>query len=378
MLITTAFAQVTIVTYDPANKITFSDLPQSHWAYKNVMLMASKGIVSGTTTPVNGVGTYNPEGDVTVGEFLAIATRLVAPDKIDTSINYDHWAVPYYKVALSSELITYRQFLPVSDSLDAPMLREDMAMVLVKVAQHNGENLQIKENIENNISDYPQIDETKREAVKQAYSNGLLTGKENNKFAPKDTLTRAEIATVFCRVMNYTKRPEVTVIDNSEYAKYVVTEDIYTKGRLKGTYSDEFNLKAMDGIKLAEDENGVYAQATAPVLPDVIKDDFRISYDFVLHAPNGDYFSESIHFVLKPGESKKVYFNSFEDTKVLKSQIGDASLRVAIGTTENGNYMKDMYISSTSKTKVRSDWYSDTNSTFIDYDGSHIFSGIGK
>ena len=69
LLSTTAFADSEIVA--------FSYLPSNHWAYNDVMTIANKGIISGTTAPVNGVGTYDPNGTVTLGQFLAIATRLV-------------------------------------------------------------------------------------------------------------------------------------------------------------------------------------------------------------------------------------------------------------------------------------------------------------
>ncbi|MGI6669573.1 MAG: S-layer homology domain-containing protein [Acetivibrionales bacterium] len=47
--------------------------------------------------------------------------------------------------------------------------------------------------------------------MEKAYSNGLLAGDDTGKFNPKKSLTRAEVATVFCRVMNYIERPVVVV-----------------------------------------------------------------------------------------------------------------------------------------------------------------------
>lgn len=369
---------------------SFSDIGPSHWAYKDVMIIANKGIIAGTSAPVNGVGTYNPSGNVTVGEFLTLSTRLVAADKIQDEGEFAHWAVPYYMAAIESGLITPQQFACTPEVLNAPMSREDMAMVLVKIAEVNGENLEVRLGIENNISDYNTVDTFKRDAVRAAYSNGLLTGKDTSgRFAPKDTLTRAEVATVFCRVMNYTPRPVVVVQSNpgtsgdsqtvqSEYSKYVVTEEGVTNGALRPVYSDEYNKKAMDGVKMGEDANGVYVEVTAPTLPDVIKGDFKISYSFVLHKSNGDYFAEDIDFTLKSGETKKVYFNSFEDTKVLKGQIGSASIRISVNNTSNGRYMKDITVKTSDTSKARVDWYNNTNGSFIDYNSNHIFAGIGK
>ena len=45
----------------------FSDLPKDHWAYKNVMALASRGIISGY-----GDGTFKPSNNVTYAETSVI------------------------------------------------------------------------------------------------------------------------------------------------------------------------------------------------------------------------------------------------------------------------------------------------------------------
>ena len=47
------------------------------------------------------------------------------------------------------------------------------------------------------------------DAFLKAYSKGLLVNDADGNFNPKDTLKRSEVAAVFCRVMNYTKRPSL-------------------------------------------------------------------------------------------------------------------------------------------------------------------------
>ena len=197
--------QVSLVT-------SFSDVNSKHWAYNDIMTIVNKGAVAGTTTPVNGVGTYNPEGKVTLGQFLAISTRLVASDKIQEG-NYTHWATPNYVAAIESNLIRSSDFSSTKESLDANISREDMAYILVNIAKANGETLEVKASIQNKIKDFNSISPERQNVVLQAYSNGLLAGDNLGKFNPKDTATRAQIAAVFCRVMNYVERPSV-IVDN--------------------------------------------------------------------------------------------------------------------------------------------------------------------
>lgn len=67
--------QTTISEETTADLSSFSDVPSTHWAYKNIMAMTSKGLFSGTTTPVNGVGTFAPDKTMTRAEFVTVVMR---------------------------------------------------------------------------------------------------------------------------------------------------------------------------------------------------------------------------------------------------------------------------------------------------------------
>jgi hypothetical protein len=191
--------------------VTFSDVKSGQWFYNDVMTLTGKGIITGVTTPINGVGKYDPQGTVTLGQFLAMSTRLVAEKYIKSVPNAEHWAVPNYRAAVESGLIQSSDFKGTKEALNAPISREDMACILVNIAKANGEELKETTGITRNIEDYAYIASLKKEAVIKAYSNGLIVGDDKGNFNPLKSLTRAEVATVFCRVMNYIKRPEVKV-----------------------------------------------------------------------------------------------------------------------------------------------------------------------
>ncbi len=196
-----------------ANKAatSFSDVQSGQWFYKDVMTLTGKGIITGVSAPVNGVGRYDPQGTVTLGQFIAISTRLVAEKYIKAVPNAKHWAEANYNAAVDSGLIQSTDFKNTPEALNAPISRDDMACILVNIAKANGEELEETLGITRNIGDYASIESLKKGAVIKAYSNGLIVGDNAGNFNPQKSLTRAEVATVFCRVMNYTKRPEVTV-----------------------------------------------------------------------------------------------------------------------------------------------------------------------
>jgi len=367
LISTTAFADITITTYNPENRLTFSDVPSTHWAYKDVMTITSKGILKGKTEPVNGVGTYNPDDNVTVGEFLAIATRLVAKEKIlNLGGETSHWAYPYYFAAMGSGLIEPKQFEGVAEELDAPMLREDMAMVLVKIAVMNGERLEIAPHIENAIYDYETIDASKRESVKKAYSNALLTGKDTTgRFDPKGNLTRAEVATVFCRVMNYTERPEV---------KFSAYDDVQiltgeNAGLMRLDVAKKYDLQALKSARFYKENGKFYVSIDLPELPYDFKWDFGVSAfteddEYVFATYDGDWKD-------KTGKQVIEVYSQYDDKTI--ADMAYATLAVRIVRNDNRSIVIHELVTKSPNKVLRQSSLNTTNSAWEDFDTSNIF-----
>lgn len=363
--------------------LTFSDVRINDWYYIYVMACAQHGAISGTTTPVNGIGTFNPNGKVTLGQFLAVLTRLIAADKIDSSLAGSgvHWAMPNYSAAIDIGLIYSYEYSSSKTDLDKALTREEMAVMLSRAAEINGEPLEILPGIENNIGDLDKVSSDKVTAVKQAYSCGLLAGtNDNGDFAPKNTMTRAEMATVVCRLMNYVPRGEVTIkdpdsnVDDSK-SEYVVTESAETQGMLRPAVSREYELKALGATRTGEDANGVYVTFTAPQLPSEIANDFTFRFTAQVCKSNGDYFADPIDVTLKSGETKKVYFNSYSGGKVTKGEIG----YMLLGSMINNSETKHMFVrslDSDNKQIAFGEWY-DGSADNVNFDSSAVWSGLG-
>lgn len=192
---------------------SFSDVNRNDWFYEYVTILTGKDIIHGY-----GDGTYCPQKSVSFGEFISIATRLVAADKIPDKNPGPHWASGNYQAALKCRLISSGDFSGDIAALNAPICREDMALILTNIAAANNEDLKVIDGVETAINDFVLISANRRLAVLKAYSNGLLSGSKGF-FNPKEHLTRAEVASVFCRVMKYTNRPAV-VIESVETASF--------------------------------------------------------------------------------------------------------------------------------------------------------------
>ena len=373
-------AQVAAVSQET---LTFSDVPTTDWAYPYIMSCVQKGAIAGTTTPVNGIGTFNPGGKVTLSQFITVLTRLIAADKIDTSLSGSgvHWAMPNYSAAIDIGLIYAYEYSSSKADLEKQLTREEMAVLLSRAAEINGEPLEILPGIENNINDLDKVSSDKVTAVKQAYSSGLLFGVNNDNFDPKGTMTRAQMATVVCRLMNYAPRGEVTVKDPNDKGEVIntqyVSDEGYTKGMLLPAVSREYELKALGATRTGEDANGVYVTFTAPQLPSEIAGDFTINMSARVYKSNGDYFADSIRVNLKSGETKKVYFNSYSGGKVTKGEIGSMAISVYIYANDDvSKYMFSRSIYSDSKGTANATWYNGSLDTAT-LDSSAVWAGLG-
>ena len=336
-----------------------------------------------TTTPVNGIGTFNPGGKVTLSQFITVLTRLIAADKIDSSLAGSgvHWAMPNYSAAIDIGLIYAYEYSSSKADLEKQLTREEMAVLLSRAAEINGEPLEILPGIENNINDLDKVSSDKVTAVKQAYSSGLLFGVNNNNFDPKGTMTRAQMATVVCRLMNYAPRGEVTIKDPNDKDEVIntqyVSDEGYTKGMLLPAVSREYELKALGATRTGEDANGVYVTFTAPQLPSEIAGDFTINMSADVYKSNGDYFADSISVDLKSGETKKVYFNSFSGGKVTKGEIGSMAIGVYIYANEDiSKHMFTRSIYSDVKGTANATWYNGSLDA-LEFDSSAVWAGLG-
>lgn len=85
LTLVTLFSVMT-VNANAAN-LSFRDVKQSSWFYKEVMEMTASGLFKGTTEPVNGVGTFDPQGIMTREQFMTVLARAFYPDEYN---NFDY------------------------------------------------------------------------------------------------------------------------------------------------------------------------------------------------------------------------------------------------------------------------------------------------
>lgn len=252
---------------------SFNDVPSSHWAYKNIMAMTQKGLFSGTTTPVNGVGTFAPGKTMTRAEFLTVVIRAMYADELNAMPKVDAgeaWYLNSYELALDKGILQENE-LDQGD-LAKSMSRQEMALVLVRAAEKLGDTPSQLVST-SKIADYSTIGTYYRDYVVKAYSMGMLAGTDSKgTYAPTATMNRAQGATVLNRLTDSSSRSSVDFSTPApvETQGTIQQSDAYRKTALAG---DTF--VKLDGTKVVlkvDQASGVlgYGQGVATDLGRVI------------------------------------------------------------------------------------------------------------
>ena len=88
----------------------------------------------GTTTPVDGVGTFAPNATMSRAQFITVLVRYLYPDEIQPAAGQQWWENPV-AVAKAHGLVLDGEFANINGS----MLRQEMAVVLVRAVRALGE-----------------------------------------------------------------------------------------------------------------------------------------------------------------------------------------------------------------------------------------------
>ena len=188
-------------TFVPA----FTDIT-GHWAADNILFVASRGLLSGTSDT-----TFSPNSGMTRGMFVTALGRLagINPDSYKTGkftdVKANAYYAPYVNWAAQTgivEGVTATTFAP-----DTNINREQMAVIMKNYAAKLGYDLpQTLKAV--TFADNTQISSWAKDAVKSMQQAGILTGKNGNKFDPKGIATRAEVATVLRRFVEIVIDPQ--------------------------------------------------------------------------------------------------------------------------------------------------------------------------
>ena len=194
---TTTLSQLITPIPTPTTSPTeFNDIT-NHWAYDNIMTLRKKGYVNGDN------GKFNPDNNITRSEFAKLVVAafklpINSSDKIFTDINNDDWYAPYVNSAYSAGII---QGYGGSFQPNNTISRQDATVILYRLLSKMNKPITGTAEFE----DTADISEYATNAVGALASLQVIRGTDN-KFHPKNNITRAEMATLLCNLMNYLEK----------------------------------------------------------------------------------------------------------------------------------------------------------------------------
>ena len=204
-----------------AAAVTFSDMTD-HWARADVEELANKGIINGYSD-----GTFLPDAKMSAAEALLFCARVTSLDsRIQAQVAEKHqqslsqmlpevmrsWAIPEMAVCLETGIISSAELSSMcsAGAISQAITRENLSLYLVRAMQ--------LEPMVKNLTTYtlPFADSNKiapsmQPYVYLLYSYGVVGGNENNEFMPTSTVSRAEMAVMLKRALEFMADKQVEV-----------------------------------------------------------------------------------------------------------------------------------------------------------------------
>ncbi|MDG0792228.1 DUF4073 domain-containing protein [Cohnella ginsengisoli] len=183
-----------------ANPKAFRDIA-THWGKSYIDFVTEREIFVGTNER-----TFSPDTGMTRAMLATVIGRLYersygplsATDKhVFTDVDYDGWYGAYLDWAAGNGIIQGvggTRFEP-----DRQVTRQELAAMLYRFAQFIKADTSVAADKTLSYSDASAIDAWARQAALYMQQSGIITGRSDNAFAPKETATRAEVAAMLQR-----------------------------------------------------------------------------------------------------------------------------------------------------------------------------------
>ena len=172
--------------------VSFEDVPKDHWAIKAISYLVDRGIIEGRDSEH-----FAPNEKITRAEFISLLYRMSGQKAEKTmvtgfeDVKADFWfndAVAWAVEAGITNGVDAKHFAP-----NQAITREQIAVLLAKYAEYMGLTLEMQGD-KVVFKDNDKVSTYAKEAVSTMQQAGIISGREDGKFAPKDEATRAETA----------------------------------------------------------------------------------------------------------------------------------------------------------------------------------------
>lgn len=236
----------TITTYAVSR---FSDVKESNWAYKAIEAAVNTNVVTGYPD-----GSYKPNKTISYGEFIKMAYIAGTNGWDPGNAKSGHWATNYFNDALKLGYFTEDDIK--ASQLNNGITRGDMGLIIGSMISEridfDKEGVEFRFTVGEDRIMYDaaakmaddlltDIDSNTKhkDMIILSYLNGILTGYSDSTFRPNNTLTRAEAAAVFHRIIDPEQKvtPDILKITlTDEKIDEMLNKDSAISGLTNGEY----------------------------------------------------------------------------------------------------------------------------------------------
>ncbi len=183
----------------------FTDLGNHVWAADAISSLAADGIIKGTTA-----STFSPAANITRADFALLLVRAFKLESDNTEnfadVSASDYFAPELAIARNNGIIS-----GIGDNRYAPrntITRQDMMVIVYRALSslHLEEKVsaELTDEVLSQYHDFTSVAPYARDAVSALISVGLVNGK-SGLIAPLDYTTRAEVAVLIKRILDYIK-----------------------------------------------------------------------------------------------------------------------------------------------------------------------------
>ena len=197
-------------TSKPYSNENFTDI-DGHWAKNDIYGCVKAGLFTGISDTL-----FDPEGTVTRGMAITVLGRF-SKDNTEvfassfTDVSADKYYADYISWGAKNGIVKgigKTEFAP-----DNFVMREQLSAMVVRYLKYKNIAMPIASAEIKSHSDYEQISDYAKEDMAICYEMGLIKGHDNGLIVPKGNLTRAQLASVMIRLLDY--------IDNIEQSERI-------------------------------------------------------------------------------------------------------------------------------------------------------------
>ena len=185
--------------------LKFSDVNTSLWYHAGIDFAIQNGLMKGVSEDI-----FAPDANITRGMLVTVLGRREGVEDnqrveaVFTDVSVEQYYASHINWAVENNIVN-----GYGDGLFGPddfITREQMSAIMHRYAQYKGYDVSVGENT-NILSydDYSSISDYAIASVQYAVGSGLMKGKTNSTFNPKDKATRAETATILYRFIEANK-----------------------------------------------------------------------------------------------------------------------------------------------------------------------------